>query len=169
VPGTGGPAVSAPTDAARVECALRLLPVLRARTDADELALIEEARALRWSWDRIAGVYGFSAEGARMRHHRLAAERGAGALPQSPAMPGDVLRKVLRGLGMSQADLARETGLSVKHVNEVAKGCAGISVPVAVRLEEATGIPAMVWNAVEAAYRDAVARRPAGREGDSDG
>jgi addiction module HigA family antidote len=158
-----------PDDANRIECALKLLPVLRAQIDADELALLEEARTQRWSWGRIAGVYGFSVEGARMRHHRLIAERDAGRLPQAPAVPGEVLRKVLKGLGVSQVELARRTGLSPKHVNQVIKGYVAVSAPIAIKLEDATGIPAMVWNTVEAAYRDAIARKAAGQVEASDG
>lgn len=138
---------------------LRLLPIRRGQIDADEHDLITRARADGWTWQRVAGALGLgSPQAAAQRYSALAAkaERRESA---DPLAAGALLGDVLDGLDMSQAELARRTGLSAKHVNQVAQGVAAVSVDVAIRLESATGVPAMVWNTVEAAYRDALARR----------
>jgi plasmid maintenance system antidote protein VapI len=151
-------------DSARIEAALRLLPARRDQIDADELDLIEQARAAGWTWVRLAEVFGFSGRQSAQDHHkRLSASVEAkGRGPVRP--PGEILKAALDCLGMSQAELSRRTGLSTKHVNQVAQGVATLSIETAIKVEEATGIPAMLWNTLEAAYRDALARRPAGGE-----
>ena len=55
------------------------------------------------------------------------------------------LRDRLDELGMSQAELARRTGLTPKHVNQVLQGLASLSSDVAQRLEYATGTPSRWW------------------------
>lgn len=61
------------------------------------------------------------------------------------APAGVVLARTLKALSISQAELARRTGLTTKHVNQVIKAGAPISPTVAVAIGEATGIPAEVW------------------------
>lgn len=72
--------------------------------------------------------------------------------------PGQVLADTLDNLGMSQADLAARTGLSPKHINQVIKQHAAISPQAALQLERATGVPATLWNRLEADYRVMVVR-----------
>jgi HTH-type transcriptional regulator/antitoxin HigA len=78
--------------------------------------------------------------------------------PDYVTPPGDTLRSTLGALGMTQADLAARTGLSLKHVNQVAQGVAPITHETALLFEKVTRVPARVWNALEAAYRDRLAR-----------
>jgi len=73
--------------------------------------------------------------------------------PDYAVPPGATLEEVLERHGMAQADLARRTGLSAKHVNQMIKGAASISPEIALRLERATGVPARIWNSLEAAYQ----------------
>jgi HTH-type transcriptional regulator/antitoxin HigA len=73
--------------------------------------------------------------------------------PDYAIPPGETLRERLEELGMSQADLARRTGLTPKHVNQVLKGAASLSADVALRLEYATGTPTKWWLRLEADYR----------------
>lgn len=54
---------------------------------------------------------------------------------------GEVLQRELDAEGVSQAWLARQTGLTTKHVNQLIKGHARLSVEVAVRIEMA--VPAI--------------------------
>ena len=61
-------------------------------------------------------------------------------------------------LGMDQRELAARTGLSAKHINQVIKGTAPISQDTAIRLERVTGVPARMWNNLEANYREQLAR-----------
>ncbi|MGV9272301.1 ImmA/IrrE family metallo-endopeptidase [Streptomyces griseosporeus] len=78
--------------------------------------------------------------------------------PQSVPPPGETLKETLELLGIAQADLARRTGLSTKHINQVIQGTAPLSPDTALLLERATGVPAGLWNAREAAWRTQLAR-----------
>lgn len=60
---------------------------------------------------------------------------------------------------MTQTDLAKRTGLSTKHVNQIVKGAAPITPDTALLLERATGVRARVWNNLEAAFREQESRR----------
>jgi HTH-type transcriptional regulator/antitoxin HigA len=83
------------------------------------------------------------------------------ALPYEPdyaTPPGQTLRSTLDSLGMTQADLAARTGLSLKHVNQIAQGVAPVTHETALLLEKVTGVSTRVWNALEATYRDRVLR-----------
>jgi transcriptional regulator with XRE-family HTH domain len=46
---------------------------------------------------------------------------------------------------MKQADLARRTGLSAKHINQIAQGKAGITNETATLFARATDVPAHRW------------------------
>ncbi|KRC51866.1 hypothetical protein ASE16_02005 [Leifsonia sp. Root227] len=59
---------------------------------------------------------------------------------------------------MSQAELARRTGLTPKHINQVMQGTASISADVAQRLALVTGTSASWWTRLEADYRSEQAR-----------
>jgi len=84
--------------------------------------------------------------------------RPAHYIPDEASAPGEALRDRLNQLGMSQADLAARSNLSTKHINQIVQGIAPITHETALILERVTGIPAHIWNALEAAYRDAEAR-----------
>ncbi|MFF9601728.1 ImmA/IrrE family metallo-endopeptidase [Streptomyces sp. NPDC014684] len=73
--------------------------------------------------------------------------------PQSVSPPGETLKETLDELGVSQADLARRTGLSTKHINQIVQGTAVLSPETALLLERVTQVPATVWNTLEAAWR----------------
>lgn len=72
--------------------------------------------------------------------------------------PGGTLRDTIDALGMTQADLARRTGLSPKHINQIVQGIAPITPETAMALEHVTGVPARLWNSLEANYRQRLAR-----------
>jgi plasmid maintenance system antidote protein VapI len=63
-----------------------------------------------------------------------------------------------RNTGHPQADLARRTGLSTKHINQIVQGSAVLTPKTALLLERAVGIPASLWNQMEAAWRTHVSR-----------
>lgn len=68
--------------------------------------------------------------------------------------PGDTLLEVLEERGMTQAELAARTGLSTKHINQIAKGRAPVTTETSLLLERATGVTARVWSNLEIAYRE---------------
>lgn len=72
--------------------------------------------------------------------------------------PGESLAEILTDQGMTQADLAKRTNLTPKHINEVIAGKAAISPDMALRLETVLGIPASFWNNLEANFQEAQAR-----------
>lgn len=73
--------------------------------------------------------------------------------PESFAPPGESLKEYLDEEGISQADLCRRTGLSTKHINQIIQGAAALSPDTAVLLYQATGISAIVWSRLEAAWQ----------------
>jgi len=78
--------------------------------------------------------------------------------PDYTVAPGRTLQETIDALDMDQRELAKRTGLSVKHINQVIKGAASITQDTAIRLERVTGVPARMWNSLEANYRERLAR-----------
>jgi HTH-type transcriptional regulator / antitoxin HigA len=83
----------------------------------------------------------------------VANSSGGGFRPDYAIPPGETLRDSLDALGMTQADLARRTGLSTKHINQIIQGLAPITPDTALALERVVGVPARFWNALEANYQ----------------
>ncbi len=79
-------------------------------------------------------------------------------MPDYAVPPGDTLREVMGSLDMSQAELARRTELTVQTLNRILKGEQPITYETAGRLELVTGVPASLWNNLEAQYREQLAR-----------
>ena len=73
--------------------------------------------------------------------------------PDYAVPPGETLAEVLEVRGMSQAELARRTGVSAKHINLILKGTAPITPDTALKLERVLNIPARIWNALEVNYQ----------------
>ena len=61
------------------------------------------------------------------------------------AVADTLLVTVLRLARVPQAELARRSSLSTKHVNQLCKGLVPMSIDVALRLEQQLGIPAELW------------------------
>ncbi|HLM87485.1 MAG: helix-turn-helix domain-containing protein [Streptosporangiaceae bacterium] len=78
--------------------------------------------------------------------------------PDYAVPPGETLAEVLETREMSQAELARRTGLSAKHINLILKGSATITPDTALKLEHVLNIPARIWNALEANYQGHLSR-----------
>jgi HTH-type transcriptional regulator/antitoxin HigA len=53
----------------------------------------------------------------------------------------------------TQADLAWVLGISQKHMSALVRGRATLTIPMAVKLEVATGISARMWMNLEFEYR----------------
>jgi HTH-type transcriptional regulator / antitoxin HigA len=78
--------------------------------------------------------------------------------PDYAVAPGEVLQETIDALGMTQADLAKRTGLSKKTINQIIQGHEPLSPLTALRLERVLGVPARFWNNLEATYRERRAR-----------
>jgi HTH-type transcriptional regulator/antitoxin HigA len=59
---------------------------------------------------------------------------------------------------MTQTELARRLGVSLKHVNQVIKGAASISAELALGLEKVLGVSAAFWLNRESLYQADIAR-----------
>jgi addiction module HigA family antidote len=78
--------------------------------------------------------------------------------PDYAVAPGRTLQETIDSLGIDQRELASRMGLSAKHVNQIIKGIAPLTQDTAIRLERVTGVPARIWNNLEAQYREQIAR-----------
>lgn len=67
--------------------------------------------------------------------------------------PGEFLVERLEELGMTQTELSRRTGLSQKHISQLANGEVALSPSTALLLEKVTRMPALLWNRLEATYQ----------------
>jgi len=85
----------------------------------------------------------------------------AGHLAYEPVTlvpPGETLAEWLDREDMTQADFAKRTSLTPKHINKVVKGGVGISPEVALAFERVTSIPARYWAQLDANYQTAKQR-----------
>ncbi|MFF0244700.1 ImmA/IrrE family metallo-endopeptidase [Streptosporangium sandarakinum] len=78
--------------------------------------------------------------------------------PDYAVPPGETIREYLDELGMTQRELAARLGLSAKHLNRLVQGLVPLSHEIAQRLELVTGMPARLWNRLEADYQSALQR-----------
>jgi HTH-type transcriptional regulator / antitoxin HigA len=78
--------------------------------------------------------------------------------PDYAVPPGQTLQETIDTLGIDQRELAARAGLSAKHVNQIIKGVAPLTHDTAIGLERVTGVPARMWNNLEANYREQLAR-----------
>ncbi|MCY3891912.1 MAG: HigA family addiction module antitoxin [Acidimicrobiaceae bacterium] len=73
--------------------------------------------------------------------------------PDAVYAPGETLVEWLDEHGMTQAELASRMGLSIEHINQIAKGRAPVTTETALGLERITRVPAAFWNNLELNYR----------------
>lgn len=79
--------------------------------------------------------------------------------PTELVPPGETLAEWLDRAGMTQAQFAKRTSLTPKHINQVIKGGVSISPDVALAFERVTSIPARYWTVLDANYQTARQRR----------
>ncbi len=74
-------------------------------------------------------------------------------LKREPTHPGEVLEEeFMKPLGLSQSKLAKELGVSVRAVNEIANKKRGITPEMAIRLAERFGTTAEFWLGLQMDY-----------------
>ncbi len=78
--------------------------------------------------------------------------------PDYATPPGWTLEETLAELSMSQAELARRTGLSPEHIDQIIQGKVRIAGDTARRLERATGVSERLWNNLESRHQEHLAR-----------
>jgi addiction module HigA family antidote len=71
----------------------------------------------------------------------------------APSAPGEVLReKLLEGMQLSQAQLARAIGISTPRLNMILKGRCQISPEIALRIERVFDISPQYWLRIRNEY-----------------
>ena len=66
--------------------------------------------------------------------------------------PGEMIKEELKERGMTQKQLADETGIKTSVLSETINGKRSVSLNVAVALEKALDIPADVWMNMQTQY-----------------
>ena len=84
--------------------------------------------------------------------------------PDWVSPPGETIADLLEERGWTQSELAKRTGFSRKHVNDLVKGRAPMSTDAALRLERVIGGSVRFWLTRDAHYQEAVRRREVTRE-----
>ena len=73
--------------------------------------------------------------------------------------PGDTIADMLEERGWTQAELAKRTGYTTKHINQLLKGEAAITQEAAGKLEKVFGGSVRFWTSLESQYREQLARK----------
>jgi HTH-type transcriptional regulator/antitoxin HigA len=79
--------------------------------------------------------------------------------PDWVSPPGDTISDILEERGISQAEFAKRSGFSKKHVNLLIKGKVAISAEAALRLADVLDAPSEFWLTREANYRSSLESR----------
>ena len=66
--------------------------------------------------------------------------------------PGEMIKDELKERGMTQKQLAAETGIKTSVLSETINGKRSVSLSVAVALEKALDIPADIWMNMQTQY-----------------
>ena len=72
--------------------------------------------------------------------------------PFTATHPGEMIKDELKERGMTQKQLALETGIKPSVLSETINGKRSVSLNVAVALEKALGIPADIWMNLQTQY-----------------
>jgi len=81
--------------------------------------------------------------------------------PVEVSPPGDTLRDLMEERAMTQAELSRRLGRPAQAVNEIIAGKKVITEDTALELERVLQVPAHLWLAREARFREYLARKRA--------
>ena len=72
--------------------------------------------------------------------------------PFDATHPGEMIKDELKERGMTQKQLAAETGIKASVLSETINGKRSVSLSVAVALEKALDIPADIWMNMQTQY-----------------
>ncbi len=67
-----------------------------------------------------------------------------------PSSVGEILKKELKSLGITQKEFAEVVGMSASHLSEIIKGRRPITLKQAEKIQSVLGIPAVYWIEVQA-------------------
>jgi len=84
--------------------------------------------------------------------------------PDHVSSPGETLLEILVDVGMSQAELARRTGRTVKTINGIVRGREPLTPTTALQFEKVLGVGANFWTELERNYAEFRARETEARQ-----
>jgi addiction module HigA family antidote len=74
-------------------------------------------------------------------------------MKRAPTHPGEILHEeFLRPLGVTQAEAARQMGISTNRLNELVRGKRGVTAATAIRLARLLGTSAEFWMNLQATW-----------------
>ena len=73
--------------------------------------------------------------------------------------PGHTIADVLEERGWTHVELAKSTGITAKHINQILKSEAPITQNTALKLEKALGSTVRFWVGLDTQYREQLALR----------
>lgn len=79
-------------------------------------------------------------------------------LPAFATHPGSVLGCELEERGIKQKDFAQLIGIHASNLNEIIKGKRHITPAIAIKLEDALGVPYQLWMELQSRYHYVVMR-----------
>lgn len=82
--------------------------------------------------------------------------------------PGETIKEQLEDRNMTQKEFAERMGYSQKHISQLIKGEAPLTLQTAQKLEMVLGIPAVFWTNLEAIYRDKLSKAEEENQMDAD-
>lgn len=80
-------------------------------------------------------------------------------IPAHATHPGSVLKSELQARGIKQKDFANAIGMPAPNLSELIKGKRHITEAIAIKLEDALGIPFQTWMNLQSRYHYVVKRR----------
>jgi len=84
--------------------------------------------------------------------------------PTYAVPPGETIADLLEEHEMTQTELAKRLGVTLKHVNQIVKGGASLSAELALGLEKVFRVPADFWLHRESLYQADLARQSETKE-----
>ena len=79
--------------------------------------------------------------------------------PDYVSPPGETLEEIIKEKGITQAELAEQTGRSKQTINKIINGKTAITPETALQLERVLSIPASFWHNRERHYREALVQQ----------
>lgn len=80
-------------------------------------------------------------------------------IPARATHPGSVLKSELQARGIKQKDFAKVIGMPAPNLSEIVKGKRHITEAIAIKLEQALGIPFQTWMNLQNRYHYVMKRR----------
>lgn len=85
-------------------------------------------------------------------------------IPIRATLPGSVLKSELQARGIKQKDFAQDISMPASNLSELIKGKRQITEAIAIKLEDALGIPFQTWINLQSRYNYVMKQKGALKE-----